>query len=439
VAKGILIDVQNLSKKYDTPNESDVTVLDKISLQVSEGEFLAILGPSGSGKSTFLRIMAGLVSPSTGKVLYRGSPLTGVNPGVALVFQSFALYPWLTVLENVQMGLEALGVERSERNRRALEAIDMVGLDGFESAFPKELSGGMKQRVGIARALVVEPDVLLMDEPFSALDVLTAENLRRDLLSLWLSRKIPTRAIILVTHSIEEAVFMADRAVVLSHDPARIVSTVPISLPHWRDRDASEFQALVDDIYSTLTQKKRDHPESAEERGQQVAPQAPGRQAKVPPIRAGAMTGFIELLEDEEARIDLYVLAGELSLDLEDFLPIVDAAEILGFCRVSEGDVELTDVGKRYAAASLLDRKDVFREQALKNVPALAQILSVLRSKANHRMPREFFLDIFEGRFGLEEAVEQLDTLVDWGRFAEVLAYDEHNHMLFLETAVGYS
>jgi NitT/TauT family transport system ATP-binding protein len=431
VSDKILIDVRHVKKHYDTPNATNVAVLDDLNLHVREGEFLAILGPSGSGKSTFLRIMAGLVPPSDGQVLYRGQPLQGVNPGVAVVFQSFALFPWLSVRENVEMGLESLGVEPRERKRRAEQAIDMVGLDGFESAYPKELSGGMRQRVGIARALVVEPDVLMMDEPFSALDVLTAENLRRDLLELWTEKKIPTKAIILVTHSIEEAVYMADRALVLSRDPARIISDLKIPLPHWRDREAPAFKLLVDTIYSTLTKRRKESPEP--QGAYAPAPAQAAKRAKVPPIRAGAMTGFIELVEEANGRVDLSQLGDELKLDLEELLPIVEAAELLGFCKVSEGDVELTPIGLKYAGASVLDRKVIFRDQALRHVPALEQIVSVLRSKANHRMPREFFLDIFEGRFGTEQALDQLETLIDWGRFAEILAYDEHARTLFLE------
>lgn len=428
MANEILIDVRGVKQNYDTPSATNVTVLEDLNLQVRAGEFLAILGPSGSGKSTFLRIMAGLITPSAGQVLYKGNALQGVNPGVAMVFQNFALYPWLTVVQNAEIGLETVVADREERRRRAEQAIDMVGLDGFENAYPKELSGGMRQRVGIARALVVEPDVLMMDEPFSALDVLTAENLRRDLLELWIEKKIPTRAILLVTHSIEEAVYMADRALVLSRDPARIIADVKIALPHWRDRDAEEFKDLVDDIYSTLTMKKKEPHTPA----QQIA--AAKKHQKVPAVRAGGMTGFIELLEEAEGKVDLYQLGEELRLDLEDFLPTVEAAELLGFCKVLEGDVELTETGMKYAAASVLERKDIFRQQVLTHVPVLKQIVSVLNSKANHKMPKEFFLDIFEGRFGEEEALHQLETLIDWGRYAEILAYDEHSRSLYIET-----
>lgn len=427
--KSVLIDVQQVKKDYDLPGEANFTVLDDLNLSVREGEFLAILGPSGSGKSTFLRIMAGLVSPSAGSILYRGKALAGVNPGVAMVFQSFALYPWLTVRQNVEMGLEPLGVSQTERTRRAEQAIDMVGLDGFENAFPKELSGGMRQRVGIARALVVEPDVLMMDEPFSALDVLTAENLRRDLLELWIGKKIPTKAIILVTHSIDEAVYLADRAIVLSRDPARIISEVRIPLPHWRDREAPEFKHLVDQIYATLTNRRREEREAlawplvTEEEQQQ----------KVPAIQAGALTGFTELLEEMDGKTDLYQLGDQLRIDLEAFLPIVEAAELLRFCKVQEGDVELTAIGRKYAAASVLERKDLFREQVLANVPVMERILTALRSKSNRRIPKEFFLAGLESHYGEEEALEQLDTLIDWGRYAEILVYDEHSRTLSLE------
>ncbi|WP_324716926.1 nitrate/sulfonate/bicarbonate ABC transporter ATP-binding protein [Carboxydochorda subterranea] len=448
VSRSPLIEVQQVTKSFPLPGGGRMQVLDGISLRVDEGEFVAILGPSGSGKSTFLRIITGLVPASSGQVLYRGRPVAGVNPGVAMVFQSFALYPWLTVLQNVELGLEARGVPAEQRRRRALSAIDMVGLDGFEHAFPKELSGGMKQRVGLARALVVEPDVLVMDEPFSGLDVLTAENLRSDLLELWIDRRIPTRAMVLVTHSIEEAVYMADRAVVLSRDPARVVAEVPIPLPHWRDRDAPEFKALVDQVYALLTTHHKDaeaHRALRQVAGSGAAGSgaagpgparggAAGRVRQLPSARAGALNGFIELLEEADGRADLYAMGSRLQLDLEDLLPIVDAAELLNLCRVSAGDVELTPTGLAYAQASVTRRKELFRQQVLACVPELERMLAVLRSKANHRMPREFFLDILERRYGTAEAHRQLETLIDWGRYAELFAYDEASQTVFLES-----
>jgi NitT/TauT family transport system ATP-binding protein len=422
--RATVVALRGVSKSYRMPGGAERTVLSDIELEVHEGEFLALLGPSGSGKSTLLRIIAGLVPPSEGRVETRSVPATASQGGVAMVFQSFALFPWLTVLENVELGLRARGVPAAERRERAVRVIDMIGLDGFESAYPKELSGGMRQRVGFARALVVEPDLLLLDEAFSALDVLTAENLRRDLLELWLERKIPTRAIVDVTHSIEEAVYMADRVLVLRGDPARIVADVTIDLPHWRDKQDPAFLRHVDGLYGVLTRRR---PEAT------AGPFGRLRAERLPQVPAGALTGFIELLDDRDGPADLYRLGEELSLDLEDLLPIVEAAELLGFARVVEGDIALTDVGRRFAEANLLDRKELFREAVEEAVPALGRILAVLRQKSNHKMPREFFQDIFERQLGAAQASRQLDVLIDWGRYAELLAYDDEVRQIYLE------
>ncbi|RDV84016.1 nitrate/sulfonate/bicarbonate ABC transporter ATP-binding protein [Ammonifex thiophilus] len=417
-----LIELRGVTKKYPLGERSEVTVLEDISLAVRQGEFLGILGPSGSGKSTLLRMMAGLVKPTSGEVLYKGRPLDGVNPGVAMVFQTFALYPWLTVLENVALPLLVRGYPWETCREKALQIIDMVGLDGFESAYPKELSGGMRQRVGVARALIAEPDVLLMDEPFSALDVLTAENLRRDLLKLWLEEKIPTKAIVLVTHNIEEAVYLCDRILVLSRDPGRIIAEVAVNLPHWRERKNPRFTALVDEIYTILTRRKIP-----------AAPPAPPAPRRLPVARVGAVTGLVEYLLEVGGRADLYALGEKFAMDLEDLLPIVEAAEITGLVRVQEGDIELTSAGRRFAAAPLLERKEIFREQILQNVRRIRWIVSVLSSKANRRMPREFFLSVLEQHFSPEEARIQLDILIDWGRYAELFGYDEDSRCLYLE------
>jgi NitT/TauT family transport system ATP-binding protein len=417
-----LISAEHIDKIYEMPGGGRKQVLRGIDLDVREGEVLAVLGPSGSGKSTLLRIIAGLVAPTRGSLGYHGAMAARGGDGVAMVFQSFALFPWLTVQENVELGLRAAGVLEAERHVRALRAIDMIGLDGFEGAYPKELSGGMRQRVGFARALVVDPDVLLMDEPFSALDVLTAENLRRDLLELWLERRIPTKAIVIVTHSIEEAVYLADRAVVLSRDPAEVRAVVPITLPHWRDREDRRFAQLVDEIYSLLTQRQAD------------AQATPGRRRPepVPAVRSGALNGLVELLEDAP-REDIYRLGEELQFDVDDLLPIVEGLDLLGLAQVREGDIELTGAGRRYAGASLLERKEIFRTQALERVPALAQIVKVLGQKSNGRMNREFFVDAMEQSFGVEEAERQVDTLIEWGRYAELFAYDQEARQLYLE------
>lgn len=418
-----LIALKGISKDYTMPGGLPVTVLDEISLVIREGELVTILGPSGSGKSTLLRIIAGLVPPTSGEIVYRERPVKGVNPHVAMVFQSFALFPWLTVQENVQLGLKPLGLSPKEREVKALRVIDMVGLDGFEGAYPKELSGGMRQRVGFARALVVEPDVLIMDEPFSALDVLTAENLRRDLLELWTEGRIPTKAILIVTHSIEEAVYLADRAIILSRDPARIILDVPIALPHWREREDVRFVRLVDQIYRKLTERRVEPAVSAMTK----------RPAPVPLVRAGALTGLVELLDDLEGRTDLYRLGDELNMDLDALLPIVETMELLGFARVHEGDAVLTSDGRAFAQASVLERKEIFREKVLENVPNLNQIQKILRQKSNHRMNQEFFLELFERYYSPEDSLRQLEILIDWGRYAEVIAYDQESGQVYVE------
>jgi len=421
-----LIEVKKVSKNFGVNGHEDSVVLEGINISVKEGEFLAILGPSGSGKSTLLRIIAGLVPASKGTITYLGNPIEGVNPGVAMVFQSFALFPWLTVLENVMLGLESKKLSKKEKCDKALKVIDIVGLDGFENAYPKELSGGMRQRVGIGRALVSEPDVLLMDEPFSALDVLTAENLRRDLLELWLGKKIPTKSIILVTHGIEEAVYMADRAIILSTRPARVIEDIAIDIPRWRDKKASDFTTLVDRIYSLMTKK--------ELRGSEPSITLTKKITVLPHVSAGALTGFLELLEDLNAKTDLYKLADNFVMDIEDFFPIVELAALLGFAKVVEGDIELTDEGIKFARATVLERKELFKEQLLKNVPFIAQIINVLQSKSNKHMNIEFFEDLIARSFGEEVAKTQIQLIISWGRYAEIFGYDKVTELVYLES-----
>ena len=424
-----MVEVRGVTKDFEGTSGSKFRVLSEIDMDIREGDFVALLGPSGSGKSTLLRIIAGLVEPTAGQILFRGQPFAGTNPGVSMVFQSFALFPWLTVLENVELGLKYAALTRQEKRDKAIEVIDMIGLDGFESAYPKELSGGMRQRVGLGRALVMEPDILLMDEPFSALDVLTAENLKRDLLELWLEGKIPTKAILLVTHGIEEAVYMADRALVLSRDPARIVSHMPIALPHWRERKSEPFTRLVDELYSILTQQK-DARAAAQEPNN---PQTGRKQIAIPNVSAGAVTGFVELVDDLGGKVDLYKIGESLAFDLENLLPIVETCRILEFAAVTSGDFELTPIGRELADATVLDRKTMFREQMLRHVPFMERILWVLQSKRNSQMPREFFLEILQKSLGVEEAENQLDSLIAWGRYAELFAYDEDSKLFYLE------
>lgn len=423
-----LIGVEHIYKRFEVGEHENATILEDIELEVAEGEFLAILGPSGSGKSTLLRIIAGLVPASDGNITYLGNKIHGVNPGVAMVFQSFALFPWLTVLENTLLGLEGQPLSAEEKEEKALKVIDIIGLDGFETAYPRELSGGMRQRVGIGRALVSDPDVLLMDEPFSALDVLTAENLRRDLLELWLDHKIPTKSIILVTHGIEEAVYMADRAVILSSGPARVRESIKIDIPRWRDKKAPEFIAYVDRIYSLMTRREVKPAET------EAALVAPKKMAVLPHVSAGALTGFLELLEDLNERTDLYKLADRFMMDIEDFFPIIELASLLGFAKVVEGDIELTEAGIQFAKASVLERKELFKDELLKSVPFFNQMITILKSKSNQRMDIEFFEDIIARSLGDDMAEAEMKLLISWGRYAELIGYDKTINQVYLES-----
>lgn len=419
---GPLIELRHVEKKFGH-GTSELKVLEDINLVVNRDEIVAILGPSGSGKSTLLRIMAGLIEPSAGEVLCMGKLLKGPNPKVAMVFQTFAIFPWLTVLENVELGLLRSGLDEEERRQRALEMIDMIGLDGFESAYPKEISGGMRQRVGFARALAVNPEILLMDEAFSGLDVLTAENLRRDLLDLWEEHRIPTKAIVVVTHNIEEAAFLASRIVLLSRDPGRVIAEIPNTVSGM-DRQDPRFLSMVDSIYSILTRKEMKPKIAAVER------------REIPMAPVGAMTGFIELLRDLGSKADLPEVARDLLLEYDDLLPLVEAAEMLGLARVEGGDVELTEVGERFADADVLERKEIFRAQALSAVPELKRMIRVLESKRNRRMPKDFFVEILEKHLTPAEALHRVETLIDWGRYAEILYYDEDTGQVFLEDAM---
>ena len=430
-----IIRAQAVEKFYLQPDGSRIEVIAPVDLDVEPGKIITLLGPSGCGKSTLLRILTGLSKPSSGEVLWHGRPITSQNAGVAIVFQSFALFPWLTVLDNVEAPLEARGVPALERHKRALRILDTVGLDGFESAYPKELSGGMKQRVGFARAMVVEPEVLFMDEPFSALDVLTAENLRNELLELWLSKKMPTSAIFIVTHNIEEAVLLADRVIVLGRNPARVRADFPIELSHPRDRKSDRFVELVDYIYKIMTQ-----PDLAlAAPGATAATHKPVRQKyqMIPHARVGGITGLLELLQDRGGKEDLYRLAEVLIMDAEDLLPIVEASVMLGFATLKEGDVEITPEGVQFAEAGILERKILFRNAALKHIVILQQIDSVLHAKADRSISQEFFYDILDEHFSQDEVERQFETAMNWGRYAEIFDFDRESHRLTLAEPVG--
>lgn len=430
-----LLTLTGIGRNFKVKGAEKTAILKDVNISVKEGEFVAILGPSGAGKSTLLRIIAGLISPSAGTVSYLGHPITGVNPGVAMVFQSFALFPWLTILDNVMLGLEGKNMTKQEKEERSMKILDVVGLDGFESAFPKELSGGMRQRVGIGRALVSEPDILLMDEAFSALDVLTAENLRRDLLSLWLEKKIPTKSIILVTHGIEEAVYMADRAIILSTRPATVRENLPIPLPRWRDRKSTEFLSYVDQIYAFMTNPDTAAPADKIKKQVSVPAAEPlgSEHTLLPNVTAGALTGFLEMLADLGGKTDLYKLADRFVMDIEDFFPLVEMSNLLRFSTVSEGDIFLTPAGEAFAKASVLDRKNLFRQHLLDNVPFVRAMVQRLETDSDQKMDIDYFEDQLASSLGDSKAAQQMDLIIGWMRYAELIEYDNVSEQVYFE------
>jgi NitT/TauT family transport system ATP-binding protein len=422
-----IIEAHQIEKRFDRPGGGQIQVIAPTSLSIEPGLIVALLGPSGSGKSTLLRMLSGLATPSAGTVLWHGQALNGASPNAAIVFQSFALFPWLTVLDNVEVPLLARAITHRERHHRALKTLQVVGLKGFETAYPKELSGGMKQRVGFARALAVEPEVLFMDEPFSALDVLTAENLRGELLELWLAKKIPTKSIFIVTHNIEEAVLLADRIIVLGRSPAKIRADFRVRIEHPRDRASAEFLLYVDYIYKLMTQPELE-----------AEPPSPGAEPKaryrmLPPARRGAIAGLLEFLNDRGGTEDLYKVADELRMEVDDILPIVEASTLLGFAKSERGDVELTASGKLFAEADIATRKTLFRDAALANVPLLQQMTRALASKSDHAMPLEFFRDLLEQHFSDDQVRRQIDTALNWGRYSDLFVYDSETDRLLTQ------
>lgn len=425
---GTLLQLKRVSQQYGS-GERRFTAVENIDLTLREGEFVALLGPSGCGKSTLLRIITGLQAATSGEILYRQRPLQGVNPHATIVFQTFALFPWLTVLENVAVALKVKGVPADLRAARAVDALDRVGLDGFENAYPRELSGGMRQKVGFARAMVTEPELLCLDEPFSALDVLSAEALRGELLELWTGGQIPTKAILMVSHNIEEAVLMADRIVVMDKNPGRIIADLPVPLPHPRQRKAAEFQSVVDQVYATLAGQTQ--PEYLE---LGTAPGEPGRTRRLPQVAIPDLAALLEYLSDLPGnRADIYRLAEELSLNSDTLLTLVETAELLGFATIAKGDITLTSLGETFAEASILARKEIFATR-IRRLPIFKWLLALLRAADRRQLDWNVVQTALELEFPPQEAELQMDTLVSWGRYAEILAYNDDNAMLYLET-----
>ena len=420
-----LIDIRAVSRVFPKANGDDLVVLQNVDLAIRSGEIVGLLGRSGSGKSTLLRIIAGLSAPSSGEALYGGQPIEGPPKGLAMVFQSFALFPWLTVLQNVELGLEALGIDADERRKRALAAIDLIGLDGFESAYPRELSGGMRQRVGFARALVINPDVLLMDEPFAALDVLTAETLRTDLLDLWSGKQLPIKSILIVTHNIEEAVLMCDRILVLSSNPGRVVAEIKVPFARPRNRLDPAFRDLVDDIYATMTARL------SSEQGRRALTLG----SRLPPVSTNLLAGLAEMLVTApyQGHADMPEIASALLLEVDDLFPVAETLQYLAFAELREGDIVLTPPGHVFAESGTQERKRLFADHLLRHVPLAARIRQVLNERPGHHAPRVRFEQELEDFLTDGAARETLDTAINWGRYAEIFSYNDKSEMFSLD------
>jgi NitT/TauT family transport system ATP-binding protein len=424
-----LLQCTEVRKAFPKPDGAELLVLEGMNLELREGQIVGLLGRSGSGKSTLLRLIAGLSEPTAGHLRYLGQPISGPAPGIAMVFQSFALFPWLSVFENVALGLEAQRMPRAEIRKRSLAAIDLIGLDGFESAYPRELSGGMRQRVGFARALVTHPNILLMDEPFSALDVLTAETLRTDFLDLWSEGRMPIRGVILVTHNIEEAVLMCDRILVFGSNPGRILSEIKVTLPQPRNRLDPSFRELVEKIYVEMTAR----PQSAPARQERFPGLGIGSQ--LPQVGTNLLSGLMEAVAAPpfNGNADLPKIASDLQMEIDELFPVAETLQMLRFAEVEGGDIKLTADGMAFAHSALDERKRIFLRHLLTYVPLAAHIRRVLDERASHSARKSRFIDELEDYMSEEAADQTLRAVVRWARYAEAFAYDDESAVLSLE------
>lgn len=423
-----IAELNNVCKQFRLPTGAEIKVLENISLQIRSGEIVALLGPSGSGKSTLMRILTGLIAPTTGEVMAYGKPLIGFHPRASIVFQNFALYPWLTVYENIAMGLEWLTLPDDEVRKRVRRAVDKVGLEGFEEAYPKELSGGMKQRVGIARAIVVQPELLCMDEPFSALDVLTAENLRAEVLNLWLDHKVEITSVLFVTHDIREAVFLANRIVVLGSNPGSIRIILQNDIPHPRDMRSPAFLAMIDRIHDIITNAI-----IPDEITVATPTTVQRRIEPLPYVSPGEILGLLEILDDQNGSIDMFELAQKIGKDFGSTISVAKAAELLDFVDTPKHNVVFTDIGKKFLASDVNDRKILFKRQLL-SLRLYDVISGMLQKSAKLNLDEEIILEQLAIVFPNEDVEKLFDTMVGWARYGELFGYNADDRVLYLDT-----
>ena len=412
-------------------------VLDKVSLAVCEGEVIAILGPSGCGKSTLLRALVGLLQPTSGQVLAHGKPLIGIHPGISIVFQNFALYPWLTVGKNIDVALNGLGLDPATARKRILRCIDMVGLEGYENAYPKELSGGMKQRVGIARALARGPELLCMDEPFSALDVFTAESLRSEVYQLWTGGAVhetdgssvnAVKSILMITHIIEEAVFLADRIVIMGTRPGHVRQIIKNTIPHPRDYQSPAFLGLVQHIHDIIV--KEHLPEVPAEAPTEVGgipiPQP------LPCVNLGAVFGLLEMLNDRGGRMDVFALDQLTDYDFGQTLAVVKAGEMLDFIDTPKNLVVITELGHNFLDLDINARKVMLNEQ-LRKLGTFRYVIQILSEAKAHQLPQDVVLEELAIRLPTQDTEALFKTIVAWGRFSELFTYSTESETLTLQ------
>ncbi|UCM92147.1 MULTISPECIES: ABC transporter ATP-binding protein [unclassified Candidatus Tisiphia] len=427
-----LLELISITQSFTKDDHSTQKILDNVTLKLKPNEIVAILGKSGSGKSTLLRIIAGFTKPVKGKVILNKKPAFRDRCDISMIFQTFALFPWLTVFENVELGLKSFNISEYERRKRALEAIDMIGLDGFESAYPKELSGGMKQRVGFARALVLRPEILLMDEAFSALDVLTANTLKNDFLDLWSSGKTQMQSVVLVTHSIEEAVTMADKVLILSSNPGRIVSELAITLPRLRDVQSMEFRTMVDKIYALMVSAYEKPPLPVSNKQKAIV----GNIDQKIHLSVNELIGSIEALSASpyKGSANLSELSKIFHINnMGEILHIVGALQILNFANVTSESIKLNKHGKLFFTSSLEDRKKMLAQHLLDNIPLASYICEILHQRLDHKAPLSRFKTQLEDTLSSEDATITLKSIIGLGRYAEIFSYDDNKKVFSLD------